>query len=233
MTPAKPASPFRLSDIFFSMACIALFVLLLENGFEYISSLPLPRSQLTLGLFIVQEIILLLPVFLLLRFRYHRPIRSLGVYGFKARRGVLSVFKWYVLYIIFSIALGLILNFFRTSIPGYGEGKDILPIFGNDQFTVVSMIVVICLIAPLAEELFFRGFIFRTLLQKMNRPLLASIITAILFSLVHFDPGAFLPRLLLGMILNQLVLENEQSIGPALLFHILNNSIALTVQLYM
>jgi len=92
------------------------------------------------------------------------------------------------------------------------------------------MFMVIVVIAPLAEELFFRGFLFMTLWKKSNY-LIATICTSLIFASVHFDFNAFVPRLLLGLILNHFVVKNEKSIVPSVLFHMLNNGIALAVQL--
>jgi len=51
--------------------------------------------------------------------------------------------------------------------------------------------------APVAEEIFFRGFLFTGLVQRMS-PLLAMAITGICFGFAHLDPWSFLPICTIG-----------------------------------
>ena len=51
--------------------------------------------------------------------------------------------------------------------------------------------------APIAEELFFRGFLFAGLVQRMS-PVLAMLISAALFGAAHGDPWSFLPIVAIG-----------------------------------
>lgn len=54
-----------------------------------------------------------------------------------------------------------------------------------DPLTIILIILSACVIAPVQEEIFFRGILF-TVLSKKNVPL-AFIVTAILFSLIHIQ----------------------------------------------
>jgi membrane protease YdiL (CAAX protease family) len=51
--------------------------------------------------------------------------------------------------------------------------------------------------APVAEEIFFRGFIFGGLVQRMS-PALAMVISGALFGAAHFDKWSFLPICVIG-----------------------------------
>lgn len=97
--------------------------------------------------------------------------------------------------------------------------------------------VVIALLAPLAEEVVFRGAILRTLLgwsapQSSNTqhpsPLVPIIVSALLFSLVHMNPAqmpyAFLAGLLLGW-----MYWRTGSILPGIAYHWANNSVAYVI----
>src|SRR3954469_23015881 len=93
----------------------------------------------------------------------------------------------------------------------------------NTLLLVIGAVVVIG-IAPLCEEVFFRGVLFRVLRQRM--PLWpAAIADGILFGLVH---GSFviLPVLAVLGIVFCYVYERTGSLFPTIALHSLNNTIA-------
>jgi membrane protease YdiL (CAAX protease family) len=77
----------------------------------------------------------------------------------------------------------------------------------------------IAIIAPCAEELIFRGFVFRALLDHL-RPFGAVIISSVLFAAAHltWDPAALMSLFLLGLVCAQ-VYSSTRSIIPSLLVH--------------
>ena len=129
---------------------------------------------------------------------------------------------------------------------GYGElfnitGKDKLPNeLGVQHHTaaLVGATVFVCVVAPMAEEFFFRGFFFGTL-RKMNvtvngrqvGTLIAALITAFLFGLAHTgsaSPQYLVPLGFLGFVLC-LVRWRTGSLYPCMALHSFNNCLALGV----
>ncbi len=86
---------------------------------------------------------------------------------------------------------------------------------------------VVGLLAPLAEEMVFRGGVLRALLGRM-RPWTAIAVSALLFCLVHANPAqmphAFVAGLLLGW-----MYWRTGSVVPGIVFHWVNNSLAYIV----
>jgi membrane protease YdiL (CAAX protease family) len=84
--------------------------------------------------------------------------------------------------------------------------------------------------APLTEEMFFRGLVFSGLIRWGFWP--AALVAGGLFSVVHFDPGSFLPFLGIGVILCW-VYWRRKSLWDAVAFHFIFNatSFALMVAL--
>jgi membrane protease YdiL (CAAX protease family) len=93
----------------------------------------------------------------------------------------------------------------------------------------------------MAEELFFRGFIFGTL-RRMHVPLagrelgpwIAAVVTGILFGLAHTGSANseyLIPLGFLGFVLC-LVRWRTGSLYPGMALHSANNSLALGVQLH-
>lgn len=81
--------------------------------------------------------------------------------------------------------------------------------------------------APIVEELVFRGVLYPYLRQLM-RPLFAVLLSAAIFSLVHFIDVLLAPLFVTGVVL-ALVREYTESILPCILLHALLNGISLTV----
>lgn len=84
------------------------------------------------------------------------------------------------------------------------------------------------LLAPLFEELFFRGLMLSTL-QRLVSDWLAIVISALLFAMVHWSWPEFISLFSVGVIYGWLTIKSN-SLIPALLAHVIHN--ALTFWLY-
>jgi hypothetical protein len=102
----------------------------------------------------------------------------------------------------------------------------------------VVLAVYVCAVAPMAEELFFRGFLFG-LLRRMRvavagrqlGPWIAAAIVGVLFGLAHYDsaqPEFLIPLGFLGFVLC-IVRWRTGSLYPCMALHSLNNSVAFLV----
>ena len=79
---------------------------------------------------------------------------------------------------------------------------------------LIFTLVVIALAPAIGEELLFRGIVQQQVSRWWGRPVLAIWITAILFSLIHFQFAGFLPRMLLGAGLGYLFLWTRSLWAP-------------------
>jgi uncharacterized protein len=78
-------------------------------------------------------------------------------------------------------------------------------------------------VAPIAEETFFRGFLFAGL--RKNYPFwIAAGVSALIFAVGHMVPGAILPLYVLGFLFAWLR-EQTGSIWPSIAMHMLNNAL--------
>ena len=90
-------------------------------------------------------------------------------------------------------------------------------------FLLFTAVVVI---APLGEELLFRGF-FQQILEKHWKDITRSVlVTAMIFAFIHMNPFWFAQIYILGIILGFLAWKTN-SIIPSLILHGINNSMAL------
>ena len=80
---------------------------------------------------------------------------------------------------------------------------------------------VACVLAPITEELFFRGYVFKTLLGQRGS-LVAYLFSAFLFAAVHLNPTVFPELFVLGLI-NGWLVQRTGSVIPGIVGHSLNN----------
>jgi membrane protease YdiL (CAAX protease family) len=97
--------------------------------------------------------------------------------------------------------------------------------------SLVITIVLVGILGPIAEEIFFRGYVLPGLAKKfgIGRSLLLS---SLLFGLFHIDPGAIVPTFALGLALGWVYLKTG-SIWPAIFAHGLHNTVAVLVAKYV
>ncbi len=92
----------------------------------------------------------------------------------------------------------------------------------------ITNILVIGFIASIAEEFFFRGLIQKLLCNWTKNIHAGIILTAIFFSIMHFQISGMITRLILGLFLGYL-LAWSGSLWLPVLVHIFNNSMIITV----
>jgi membrane protease YdiL (CAAX protease family) len=121
------------------------------------------------------------------------------------------------------------------------HGSDKLPQslgVGSSTAALAAAAVFVCVVAPIAEEFFFRGFIFGAL-RRWHVVIgghdigtwLAAVITGMLFGLAHAGSAAaqyLIPLGFLGFVLC-LVRWRTRSLYPCMALHSINNSLALGV----
>ena len=104
-----------------------------------------------------------------------------------------------------------------------------LPDMMQDTFRAMSRnvfgIISIAIMAPLVEELLFRGAIQGHLLRKGMKPVYAILIASAVFGIVHMNPIQIPFAFAIGMIFGWLYYRTG-SVVPGMIGHFINNSIA-------
>ena len=85
--------------------------------------------------------------------------------------------------------------------------------------------VAIVVVAPVAEEVFFRGFVLGGLVAALG-DLRAALVSSALFAAMHVSVGAFVPLFAAGMLLAWLYLRTR-SIWPPIAAHSTQNALAM------
>ena len=89
-------------------------------------------------------------------------------------------------------------------------------------------LLVIALIPGVGEELTFRGVLQQGLVRRMKSPHLAIILSAAIFSFIHFQFYGFLPRMFLGILLGYMFYITD-SLWTSITMHFVNNGTAVVL----
>ena len=107
---------------------------------------------------------------------------------------------------------------------------------GADEGTLglIAAGVMVMVVAPVAEEFFFRGFFYRALRSRFSVAAAATI-DGVLFGVIHYnfegaDALLLLPPLALLGVIFCLVYEKTGSLFPVIGMHAFNNSVAYAAQ---
>lgn len=156
--------------------------------------------------------------------KYHRGWRALGFRSFNIKRASILV----AVVLIVGISINLLYEWVLTS---FGvEPPPALPSQFTQTGVSLAMVTLLAvLVAPIAEETFFRGFILGGIGKRFGYGW-GVVVSALLFSLAHMQPGALLPIFILGLLLAWLYIKTG-SIWPCILTHFAYNSIAVIIMI--
>ena len=107
------------------------------------------------------------------------------------------------------------------------EQQDLVTLFqgGGDPVAIGLLVIAAVVLAPIVEELIFRGCLDR-FLKSQTTLLPAQIASGILFSMIHWNLLSFLPLVLVGIFLAR-IYEKTGSILVAIWFHAFFNAFSL------
>jgi len=111
------------------------------------------------------------------------------------------------------------------------DQKDIARDLGLDAgvLAAIPVVVLIVVVAPIAEEIFFRGMLFGGLRKRLST-FPAAAISALVFGALHATTGitAVPPLIVFGFML-ALLYERTGSLVPGMIAHAFNNALALAL----
>jgi len=186
------------------------------------------RDLLTAFSILVNEAALLLSVILWVRVVHKARPRTLGFRRFTAANvftGIgIGIAGLFVAGIISYVLTSIIENTTHHQVQAPKQ----ISLQSNPQTLAIVIIgISVILLAPLAEEAFFRGFVFQGL-RKWLRPTWAIVISAAVFGLAHLIPLIMLPIFGLGVLLASIVYARK-SIVPSIAAHMTFNGIQFAI----
>ncbi len=215
--------PWTLRDIWIGLGLLALW---LAVSLGSIALLGWLEVKIDFGLLVTfWEAALLLPTWWLTVHKYKVRWTALGIRRSSWPMLALGFGLLLAVY-LFNMLYGVLLYFFFE----LRIQADWAAVFGELEhpwlFAVGAAVV-----APVVEELFFRGFLFAGLRRRLGW-VKAGLISAALFSLIHFTPTAMPPIFLLGCIF-ALLYEKSRSLWPAILVHATMNAVGVAAAYWL
>lgn len=217
--------PWKPRDVVFAIlitagGILALNVIAVAINFATGNSLRENSSALAVFL-IPQSGVMLGAVWLYSLARYRVGWDRLGLQSFPVAVGcllsaALLIASYFVraIYVVIVSALGLHIGL-----------QQVLTRLDTTGIGFVLTLIVGAVIAPIAEEIFFRGFVYAGLRTRFGVAS-AVFVASIFFALLHLSLELFIPILMLGIFLT-LLYEITGSLYPGIFLHAANNAVAL------
>jgi membrane protease YdiL (CAAX protease family)/uncharacterized RDD family membrane protein YckC len=157
------------------------------------------------------------------RFRLREALPLLGVRGFRP-----SAFGW-MFAVLGAYYLGAIIFSALVLQPEQEDIGKQLGVCNPGVGIAIAAVAAIVVIAPISEEIFFRGFFFAGLRSRWSLwP--SALLSGAVFGLVHAPTGPTAAIPLAGLGVGLAWLYNKTgSIYPCMLAHLLNNALAISV----
>lgn len=150
--------------------------------------------------------------------------RKIGFANFRYLNALFTAFLAYLLFFVLELAYNyLLVELLGSPAP---PAQDLKPLFGSGSTGYFLALTLGGMVAPIAEEFFFRGFFYTALRSKWGiKP--ALVLSSLIFALFHLS-FLLIPLLFLMGVLLALLYEKRGSLDASFLLHILNNVVAIT-----
>lgn len=102
---------------------------------------------------------------------------------------------------------------------------------GGSSLILGFSILLACIIGPVVEEIFFRGFFYPVLRRRLGK-VAAALVSAAAFAGVHHSGFVFVPVFILGLMLVYLY-EVRGSLIPSIVLHVAHNSFSLASYFFL
>ncbi|MFW6126210.1 MAG: CPBP family intramembrane glutamic endopeptidase [Chloroflexota bacterium] len=152
--------------------------------------------------------------------KYRVGWRALGFRPFKVTKGLMLAGVVVVAGLVISVLNDMLLGWLGMEAPTGWPAELTESGLGLAIAALLAIVV-----APVAEEAFFRGFVLAGIGGRVGYGW-GVVLSAVLFTVAHMQPLAFLPVFILGLLLGWLYVKTG-SIWPCVLTHLAYNSIAL------
>jgi hypothetical protein len=170
------------------------------------------------GLLAIVQLAFLLPVVVIFAWR-RIHWKHLGFGGFSASTMGIGCGL-----LIASYAIILLHNLLLVNLGIDTQGEAIAELFAALE-SPVWFFIVGALLAPLIEEIFFRGFLFQGFRARYGW-VSGMLLSSGIFAVAHLDPVSLIPTFILGCVLAYLY-HRSNSVWPGVILHVMVNSFGL------
>lgn len=180
------------------------------------------------GIFVNEAVVFLVLPFAVLEMSGH-PVRAALPLGKAPEQRIL-------LALVMTIASAVLLAYFENTgarllpVPEFLARRQVQAVAISSAFDILVLVILLCLLAPVCEEVLFRGIIQHAIARRRGR-WVGIFLSAIFFALIHstsFTPYLYL---LLGLLFAW-VFDVTGSLRAVILCHVINNSWILTNRIH-
>ncbi|HMO78799.1 MAG TPA: type II CAAX endopeptidase family protein [Candidatus Paceibacterota bacterium] len=139
--------------------------------------------------------------------------------------------KWFLYSLILAILVvvvgGSLTNIFNNFFGIDNTTMDVLQFTLSDNLilNLIDFKLFVGILIPISEEIYFRGVLYKFLRQKYLF-ITSSVISALIFTLVHFSFSSIFFLLFLGLF-SSWIYEKSGSLIPSIIIHIFVNTLAV------
>ena len=147
---------------------------------------------------------------------------AIGI-GSISRRWVLGALG---LGLLLTVVTGLVAYSLRALLghPNVNPQQDLFTPSGLSWVSILGTILFGGIVVPFAEELFFRGVLYRFLREQWG-VWIGALVSAVLFGAAHLNLSVGVAVGIMGLV-SALVYERSKSLWPSIIIHAVNNSLA-------
>jgi len=161
-------------------------------------------------------------------------VRGNGLFVDLGIRWRWSDIGWGVLWGLAAVVVAVVLAVVTQALFGEfsSSAGDLAEDLAENKLIFAVFLLTIMIGAPIAEEIFFRGFLFGALAKKRLPPVWAVVVSAAVFSLIHLEPVRIILLFGIGLILG-LARWLTRSTTTAIVAHVVNNSVSSIGLIYL
>lgn len=195
------------------------------EGKQFFNSSNIGNISFTF-LYGTQVILMLGVVWFFVIFRRKASLRDLGLRYYSIVKTIwYSFLSLLVIFLVSFLYVFLMNSLFGLEAPS----SKIEILVENRSISSNILLVVVAVIAPFSEEVFFRGFLYSAFKKSWGINV-ALFLSSFLFALVHLELYSFIPLMIIGWILAYLF-EKTKSLLPAIFLHGVYNLLLILILL--
>lgn len=149
-------------------------------------------------------------------------LAALGLRKMPLAPAIVATVGGFVVIIGSSVLYSFLLTYFN--LPLHTNSDALLQQAQYAPISALGLVTGAVLVAPICEEIFFRGYLLGGALQRVNF-WVAGLLSALLFALAHGDVGSFVVLFVFGVVL-AFIRWRCGSIWPGVIIHMANNATA-------
>ena len=187
------------------------------GGEQFFNSSNISNASFTV-LYGIQTVLMLAVVWFFAIFRRKSNLRDLGLRYYSIVKTI-----WYSFLSLLTIFfVSFLYMFLMNSLFGIeNPGSKIEILVGNRSISSNILLVVVAVIAPFSEEVFFRGFLYSAF-KKSWGVNVALLLSSFLFAIVHLELYSFIPLIIIGWLLAYLFEKTKSLLMPIFLHGVYN-----------